>query len=260
MVTYLQKVNILGIQVTPISSNEVVSQVDQWVQNNQKNYICLCPNYSIMMSQKYPILRRSINQASITIADGRAVAWACKFNGYNNAKQVRGTDLMRLVCHMSEQKGLTHFFYGGTDELLEKLVRNLRQQYPKLQVAGTYAPPFRSLTQTEKKEMMEIINASQPDIVWIGLGAPKQELWMAEHFQDLQASVLIGVGAAFDFLAGMKTEAPRWMQKVALEWLFRLASEPRRLWKRNVYHPIFMAQVMWQRFSRSAGRGIIPSP
>ena len=260
MAKHLQKVDILGIQVTPISSNEVISQVDQWIQDKQKHYICLCPNYSIMMSQRHPAFRQALNQATITTADGRSVVWACKLHGYFNAKQVRGTDLTRLVCSMSAQKGLSNFFLGGTEELLEKLVRNLHQQYPQLQVAGTYAPPFRPLTQTEKKELVEVINISQPDIVWIGLGAPKQELWMAEHFQDLQASVLIGVGAAFDFLSGVKMEAPRWMQKVALEWLFRLASEPRRLWKRNVYHPIFMTQVMLQRFSRGAERDIIPSP
>ncbi|MDH3601113.1 MAG: WecB/TagA/CpsF family glycosyltransferase [Candidatus Tectomicrobia bacterium] len=260
MAKHLQKVDILGIQVTPISSTEVVSQVDQWIQAKQKHYICLCPNYSIMMSQKYPKFRQALNQATITTADGRAVAWACKFHGYGNAKQVRGTDLTRLVCGMSAQKGLSNFFYGGTEELLEKLVRNLHQQYPQLQVAGTYAPPFRPLTPTENKKMVAVINASQPDIVWIGLGAPKQELWMADHFQDLQAPVMIGIGAAFDFLSGVKMEAPRWVQKFALEWLFRLASEPRRLWKRNVCHPIFMAQVMLQRFSQSAGRDIIPSP
>lgn len=256
----LKSVDILGVQITPISIDDILTKVDQWVRHRQKHYICLCPNYSIMISQKHPEFRKALNRATITTADGRAVAWACKFHGYRNAQQVRGADLTRLVCRMAAQKGLSNFFYGGTDALLESLVHNLRQENPQLQVAGTYAPPFRPLTPREKREVVQLINASQPDIVWIGLGAPKQELWMAEHFQDLQASVLIGVGAAFDFLSGVKMEAPRWMQKVALEWLFRLASEPRRLWKRNVYHPIFMTQVMLQRFSRGAERDIIPSP
>jgi N-acetylglucosaminyldiphosphoundecaprenol N-acetyl-beta-D-mannosaminyltransferase len=260
MERYLRKVDILGVQVTPISSDEVISQVDKWIQDKQKHYICLCPNYSIMMSQNHPKFRQSLNQASITTADGRAVAWACKFHGYDHAKQVRGTDLMRLVCGMSAQKGFSNFFYGGTDALLAKLVRNLHQVYPRLRVAGTYAPPFRPLTATENKDVVEVINASQPDIVWIGLGAPKQELCMTDHIHDLHTSVMIGVGAAFDFIAGVKTEAPRWLQRAALEWLFRLATEPRRLWKRNMYHPIFMAQVILQRWNRGVQRQVIPNP
>ncbi|ETX03663.1 WecB/TagA/CpsF family glycosyltransferase [Candidatus Entotheonella palauensis] len=256
----LKSVDILGVRVTPISSGEVLAKVDQWVRHRQKHYICLCPNYSIMMSRKYPDFRQALNRATITTADGRAVTWACKFHGYRHAKQVRGADLTRLVCQMSAQNGFSNFYYGGTDALLESLVSNLRQQNPQLQVAGTYAPPFRPLTAREKRETVELINASQPDIVWIGLGAPKQELWMADHFHDLKAPVMIGVGAAFDFLAGAKVEAPKWMQKAALEWLFRLVSEPRRLWKRNVYHPIFMAQVVLQRLSRNTGRDVIPSP
>lgn len=247
----LKSVDILGIQVTPVSSDDILKKIDQWVRYRQQHYICLCPNYSIMLSQKYPEFRKALNQATITAADGRAVAWACQFLGYCNAKQVRGTDLTRVVCQMAAQRGFSNFFYGTTDIALEKMVSNLRQQYPQLQVAGTYAPPFRPLTTHERRETIGLINACQPDIVWIGLGAPKQELWMADHIQDLKAPVMIGVGAAFDFLSGVKTEAPRWMQKASLEWLFRLAKEPRRLWKRNVYHPIFIAQVMLQRLDRS---------
>lgn len=216
----LQPVDILGVKVTPVSSDTIIDKVDQWVQHRQKHYICLCPNYSIMMSQKQPEFRKALNQATITTADGKAVTWACKLHGYRNAKQVRGADLTRLVCRMSAQKGFSNFFYGGTAALLETLVGKLRHQYPQLQVSGTYAPPFRPLTAQERKDVVQLINASQPDILWIGLGAPKQELWMADHFKDLQAPVMIGVGAAFDFLAGIKAEAPRWVQKAALEWLF----------------------------------------
>jgi N-acetylglucosaminyldiphosphoundecaprenol N-acetyl-beta-D-mannosaminyltransferase len=142
--------------------------------------------------------------------------------------------------------------------VLEQMVGKLRQQYPQLQVAGMHAPPFRALTAHERRDIVGLINASQPDIVWIGLGAPKQELWMAEHIQDLKAPVMVGVGAAFDFLAGVKAEAPRWMQQASLEWLFRLAKEPRRLWKRNVYHPVFMVQVILQRLHQSTGKHTVP--
>ncbi len=260
MESSLQSVDVLGVQVNPVSSNTIIDKVDQWVQNQQKHYICLCPNYSIMMSQKHPEFRKALNQATITTADGKAVTWACKLHGYRHAQQVRGADLTRLVCRMSAQKGFSNFFYGGTEVLLETLVQNLRQQYPQLQVTGTYAPPFRPLTAQESQDVVQLINASCPDIVWIGLGAPKQELWMADHFKALHAPVMIGVGAAFDFLAGIKAEAPRWVQKAALEWLFRFATEPRRLWKRNLYHPIFMAQVILQRWRRRLRQEVIPSP
>jgi N-acetylglucosaminyldiphosphoundecaprenol N-acetyl-beta-D-mannosaminyltransferase len=246
----LRSVDILGIQVTPVSSDDILKKVNQWVGDRQKHYICLCPSYSIIMSRKHPEFRQALNQASIVTADGKAVALACKFHGYRHAQHVRGADLIRLVCQMSSQRGFSNFFYGATEAVLEKLVDKLQQQYPKLQVAGAYAPPFRALTPQEQREMIERINASYADIVWIGLGAPKQELWMAQHTQDLQASVIIGVGAAFDFASGAKAEAPRWMQKAALEWVFRLAQEPRRMWRRCVHYPAFMAQVIIQRLHR----------
>jgi N-acetylglucosaminyldiphosphoundecaprenol N-acetyl-beta-D-mannosaminyltransferase len=254
----LKSVDILGIRVTPISSEDILTRVDQWVRYRQQHYICLCPNYSIMLSRKHPEFRQALNQATITTADGRAVAWACKLHGYRHAKQVRGADLTRLVCQMSAKSGFSNFFYGATEAVLEQMVGKLRQQYPQLQVAGMHAPPFRALTAHERRDIVGLINASQPDIVWIGLGAPKQELWMAEHIQDVKAPVMVGVGAAFDFLAGVKAEAPRWMQNASLEWLFRLAKEPRRLWKRNVYHPVFMVQVILQRLHQSTGKHTVP--
>ena len=253
-------INILGIDITPIRIETILKQVKKWVRYQQHHSICLCPNYSISLSRKHPAFRQALNQATIVVADGKAVVWACKILGYRHAQQVRGADLTRLVCQMSAQHGFSNFFYGATQPVLKTLVSKLQQQYPNLKIAGTYAPPFRPLTAREHREVSKIINASRPDIVWVGLGAPKQELWMAQHAQDLHAPVLIGVGAAFDFVSGAKAEAPRWAQKMALEWLFRLMQEPRRLWKRNVYHPIFMAQVMLQRFRRTTRRNMTPGP
>ena len=258
MQTKSTSVDILGVSITPIYAETILTQIEKWVEQRQKHTICLCPDYSIHMSRQDPEFRQALNRATIIAADGKAVVWACKLHGYRHAQHVRGSDLTRLVCQMSAQHGFSNFFYGATPTVLEALVNKLRQQHPSLQVAGAYAPPFRALTAQEQREIIEFINASQPDIVWVGLGAPKQELWMAKHAQDLHAPVLIGVGAAFDFVSGAKAEAPKWVQKAALEWLFRLMQEPRRLWKRNVYHPIFMAQVILQRFRLGARRNMAP--
>jgi len=139
---------------------------------------------------------------------------------------------MLALCQRSLQGGYRHFLYGGAPGVPELLARRLQERYPGLRIVGTYSPPFRPLTPEEDAEVVERINRARPDIVWVGLGTPKQELWMAEHVAKLQNPVMIGVGAAFDFHAGIKRQAPRWMQKHGLEWLFRLSQEPQRLWKR----------------------------
>jgi N-acetylglucosaminyldiphosphoundecaprenol N-acetyl-beta-D-mannosaminyltransferase len=174
--------------------------------------------------------------------------------GFRHVERVYGPDLMLAVCEHSAKRGYRHFFYGGAPGVTEKLAVQLRSRFPGLQVAGTYSPPFRPLTPEEDREVVERINSSQPDIVWVGIGAPKQERWMAEHVGRLCAPVLIGVGAAFDFHGGLKKQAPRWMQKSGLEWSFRLMSEPRRLWRRYlVNNPFFLWLIFLQALGRKSG-------
>jgi N-acetylglucosaminyldiphosphoundecaprenol N-acetyl-beta-D-mannosaminyltransferase len=173
--------------------------------------------------------------------------WLSRLRGFRDVERVYGPDLLLACCDHSRVIGYRHFFYGGGPGVPELLSERLRARFPGLSVAGGFSPPFRELTPDEDAECVHRINAAHPDIVWVGLGTPKQERWMAEHRATLDAAVLIGVGAAFDFHAGLKRQAPRWMQRSGLEWLFRLLAEPRRLWRRYLRNnPLFVWHVLLQ--------------
>jgi len=182
-----------------------------------------------MECQRDPELRRIYNASGMTTPDGMPLVWLSRLHGYHHVDRVYGPDLMLALCERSVKRGYRHFFYGGAEGVPEHLAARLQSRFPGLIVAGTYSPPFRPLRPEEDEQIVQLINETSPDIVWVGLGSPKQERWMAEHIDRLTAPVLIGVGAAFDFHTGRKPQAPRWMQRSGLEWLFRLLTEPRRL-------------------------------
>jgi N-acetylglucosaminyldiphosphoundecaprenol N-acetyl-beta-D-mannosaminyltransferase len=184
--------------------------------------------------------------ANLATPDGMPVVWALRLLG-QRAERVYGPDLMQAVCQRSLAEGWRHYFYGGAEGVPEMLAVALHKKFPGIQVVGTESPPFRSLTVTEEAAMLQRLNDSGADLVWVGLGSPKQDLWLAEHRAVLTAPVLIAVGAAFDFYAGRVRQAPRWMQRSGLEWLFRLGSEPGRLWRRYlIYNPKFAFKVALQ--------------
>ncbi|MGB9598175.1 MAG: WecB/TagA/CpsF family glycosyltransferase, partial [Candidatus Poribacteria bacterium] len=187
-----------------------------------------------------------VNSADIATPDGMSIVLASKMLGHREVKQVTGTDLMLAFSELSSEKGYTHFYYGGTAGVPEILAEKMIERFPKLKIVGTYSPPFRTLTEVEDKAVIEMINSTKPDVVWIGLGMPKQELWIGDHFGLIDAPIMIGVGAAFDFISGRKKRAPKWMQRVGLEWLYRLLQEPKRLWRRNLYHPVFFFNLFLQ--------------
>jgi N-acetylglucosaminyldiphosphoundecaprenol N-acetyl-beta-D-mannosaminyltransferase len=179
--------------------------------------------------------------------DGMPLVYLSRLAGFKDCGRVYGPDLMAEVCAQSVHLGHRHFFYGTTPKTLSALEDRLCQRYPGLIVAGSFSPPFRALTPAESFEIAALINEKKPDIVWVGLSTPKQEVWMAEHRALLDAPVLVGVGAAFDFHAGTVRQAPRWVQPLCLEWLFRLVTEPRRLWKRYlINNPAFLAGLLLQ--------------
>ncbi|OGW85222.1 MAG: glycosyl transferase [Omnitrophica bacterium RIFCSPHIGHO2_02_FULL_46_11] len=242
-----QKVNILGVGVSAINMKTTLDIVDKWIKAKTPHYVCITNVHVVMESQRDEQLRRILNTAGLVTPDGMPLVWVSHFNGLKNTRRVYGPDLMLALCEHSQTKGYKHFFYGGADGVPTKLEDNLKRRFPSLIVAGVYSPPFRPLTEHEDRQIIEMINQSKADIVWVGIGAPKQERWMAEHVGQLKASVLIGVGAAFDFHAGLKKQAPRWIQKSGLEWLFRLASEPRRLWRRYlINNPLFVWLILLQ--------------
>jgi N-acetylglucosaminyldiphosphoundecaprenol N-acetyl-beta-D-mannosaminyltransferase len=153
---------------------------------------------------------------------------------------------MNAVCARSMEKGWRHFLYGGNPGVAESLKARLESKYEGIQIVGTYEPPFRPLTEQEDREVIRCINAARPDILWVGIGTPKQEIWMSEHLGNIDVNVMVGVGAAFDFLSGLKAQAPHWVQRLGMEWLFRLSTEPKRLWPRYSQYPFFGLLVLAQ--------------
>lgn len=243
----IQKVNILGVKVSAINMNTALDTIRRWIDGGQQHYICVTPVHALMDFRRDPELLRIVNQSGLTTPDGMPLVWVLKLMGSQHVERVYGPDLMLEVCRMSQGTGYRHYFYGGAEGVPEKLSQNLSEKFPDLDIAGTYSPPFRPLSADEDTSIVEKINKADPDIIWVGLGAPKQELWMAEHMDRLNASVLIGVGAAFDFHAGLKKQAPAWMQRCGLEWFFRLITEPKRLWKRYaVNNPLFLLLLLAQ--------------
>lgn len=249
------RVNILGVGISAVNMPAAVDTIRGWITSGSRHYVCVTPVHSIMDCQRDDELRRIVNRSGMVTPDGMPVVWLCRLKGFRQVRRVYGPDLMQEMCRVSEDVGYRHYFLGGAEGVPDKLVATLTERFPRLRVAGWYSPPFREMSETEVDEMIERINVSRADILWVGLGSPKQERWMAQHIDALDVPVIVGVGAAFDFHAGIKKQAPRWMQRSGLEWLFRLASEPRRLWKRYLKaNPAFIVLITlqllgWKRYA-----------
>jgi N-acetylglucosaminyldiphosphoundecaprenol N-acetyl-beta-D-mannosaminyltransferase len=230
------RIEILGVRVSSINLDDAVARINDWIDGRRRNYVYVCITgvHGIMESLRDRRLRNIHYEAGMVTPDGMPLVWIARLLGKKRTERVYGPDLMRRMTAISAQRGYRQFYYGGAEGVAEKLRQTLTKAHLHLHVAGTLSPPFRSLTPDEDQRVIDTINAARPDIVWVGLSTPKQEFWMADHLGRIQAPVMIGVGAAFDFLAGTKRQAPRWMQRSGLEWLFRLCSEPRRLWRRYV--------------------------
>jgi N-acetylglucosaminyldiphosphoundecaprenol N-acetyl-beta-D-mannosaminyltransferase len=245
--TTVSRVNILGVGISPINMSQTLDLMSAWLSEGARNYVVLCTVYTIMMCQQSAVYRSIVNSASLVTPDGMPLVFLSRWMGYRDVDRVYGPDLMLAFSALSASKGFTQFYYGGAEGVAERLGEVMSHRFPGLRVVGTYSPPFQELTVAEDAGTIERINAVNPDVVWVGLGAPKQDMWIARHRAKLNAPILVGVGAAFDFLTGRIPQAPRWMQRSALEWLFRLWTEPRRLWMRYLfYNPLFVLNVILQ--------------
>jgi N-acetylglucosaminyldiphosphoundecaprenol N-acetyl-beta-D-mannosaminyltransferase len=209
-----------------------LAQIERWIASGERRYVCVTGVHGVMESQDDPTLRDIHNAAGMVTPDGMPLVWLSRLWGHPEVERVYGPDLMVACCAASATSGHRHFFYGGGPGVPEKLAARLTARFPALIVAGTWSPPFHELTDSEAEEVVQRIAAARPDILWVGLSTPKQERWMARFVGRVPVPVMIGVGAAFDMHAGLKRQAPRWMQRAGLEWVFRLAVEPRRLWRR----------------------------
>jgi N-acetylglucosaminyldiphosphoundecaprenol N-acetyl-beta-D-mannosaminyltransferase len=220
------------VGISAIRMDDALQAVSGWIRNRQAAYVCVCPVSTVMAAHDDAQIRQLINQAGLATPDGMPLVWICKLLGQRQTRRVYGPDLMLAVCELSGKTGYTHYLFGGNPGVPELLRDRLVARFPGLAVVGVHSPPFGEPTADEDEQMMQMINAANPDIVWVGLSSPKQDRWMAQHRARLGAPVLIGVGAAFDFFSGRVRQAPYWMQRSGLEWLFRLSQEPQRLWRR----------------------------
>ena len=238
--------NILGVHINTINLSQAVPQMDTWIRDHEPNYVCVTPAHGVMDCYNNLDLRMIFNHSGMTTPDGMAIVWLLKIFGHRHVGRVYGPDLLLQTCEYGLQNGWRHFFYGGNAGVAQRLADQLKERFPGINIAGYYYPPFRPLTDQEEQEVVETIRAAQPDIVWVGLSTPKQEVWMSQLVNHLDVPVLVGIGAAFDYISGEKAQAPRWMQKSGLEWLFRLISEPKRLWPRYRQYPKFVMLALGQ--------------
>ena len=260
----LEQRQILGMRVDATSYGEAVDRILHWGRSGepQSRYVCVANVHMVMSSYDDHRFRTIVNNADLVTPDGMPLVWALRLMGVSDATRVCGPDLVPAICKEAARRGISVGFYGGSSEVLERMIATLRRRWPSLLIKYGWSPPFRPLTPAEESLVVEQITGSGVEILFVGLGCPKQERWMADHRETLRV-VMVGVGAAFDFLAGTKRQAPRFVQRAGLEWCFRLATEPRRLWHRYLYHnPRFVAllarQVFLQRRRRQVRGGGVP--
>ena len=240
--------SVLGVGVSAINLPMAVETIERWIERRQRQYVCVTGVHGVIESQRDEELKGIHNRAGMVTPDGMPLVWLNRIRGNGHVGRVYGPDLMLAVCRRAVWRGYRMFLYGGGDGVGALLEQRLRERFPGLQVVGRCCPPFRALSAAEESQIVDQINASGADIVWVGLSTPKQERWMARNRDRLSAAVLIGVGAAFDFHAGLKRQAPRWMQRSGMEWLFRLICEPRRLAGRYLRNnPLFVAYLVMER-------------
>jgi N-acetylglucosaminyldiphosphoundecaprenol N-acetyl-beta-D-mannosaminyltransferase len=247
--------SVLGIPLALTSYDETMDWMDERVTARDRVFLCAAAVHLVMVAREDPEVRDAVLRHDLVLPDGVPLVWAQRALGHREASRVYGPDLMARYIERSVAGGVRHYLYGGRSQgALVELALSLRRRYPGVRIVGGYSPPhvsegsptrptpFRPLTEAEERWVVDDINRSQADVVWVGIGQPKQEMWMAQMRDRLEAPVLVGVGAAFDFHAGLVPQAPPWMQDYGLEWVYRLAQEPRRLWPRYArYNPRFVA-------------------
>lgn len=230
-----QESKVLGLRIDAITVEQASKRMVMWARQGQARYSCLVNVHMTMEAHDSPSFKEVVNAADLALADGLPLVWALRLMGNRNAQQARGTELLRTICALAERQGIRIGFLGGKPAVLFDMQTQLMKDYPKLNIVLAHSPPFRELSDTERRDMYDMVIASRTQLLFVGLGCPKQERWMREAINHLPMP-MAGVGAAFDFIAGARREAPRLMRITGLEWLFRFGAEPRRLWRRYVVH------------------------
>ena len=239
---------ILGVNVAAVQISDVIQQMGEWIEERSfGHYIAVTNTHVVTESWFNPEYRKVLNTADFVVPDGMPLVWLGRLCGYSLKRRVYGPELMETFFKEKGRKR-RHFIYGGKPGIPERLMENLLKSYPGIHFVGSYSPPFRQLTEDEDRVIVEMINDLEADVIWVGLGAPKQEKWMHDHRNVLRSPLMVGVGAAFDFLAGEKSQAPSLFREHGFEWLWRLMSEPKRLWRRYLlYGPLFIGLVTLEK-------------
>jgi N-acetylglucosaminyldiphosphoundecaprenol N-acetyl-beta-D-mannosaminyltransferase len=250
------KREILGIPLAMTDYAGAMDVMEGMIARRERGYVCAVAVHAVTVSQADPEMREAVVGSTLTVPDGMPLVWAANLLGERLDNRVYGPELMRRFNERCAQRGHRVWLYGGRDEgSLVQLTLNLRREHPGINIVGGYAPPFRELTSDEEDDVVQRINAAEPDVVWVGIGVPKQEKWMARMRPRLDAPVICAVGAAFDFHGGRISQAPEWMQRRGLEWTYRIAQEPRRLLPRYLYYnPLFLLAFARQYLSERALR------
>jgi N-acetylglucosaminyldiphosphoundecaprenol N-acetyl-beta-D-mannosaminyltransferase len=236
---------VLGVRVHAVQTQDVVDRMEKWIQDRERCHtVAATSMHGIVEAQHDPSFKEILNSTDRVVPDGMPLIWLARRRGHRLSRRVYGPDLMLDFCESTARRGYRHFFYGGEPGVPERLAESLKRRFPSLEVCGAFSPPFRPLDPQEAQETVAMISRAAPDVLWVGLGTPKQERWMHEHRDKLQVPMLVSVGAAFDLLSGRRNQAPQWMREHGFEWLFRLIQEPRRLWRRYlICGPQFIAHL-----------------
>jgi N-acetylglucosaminyldiphosphoundecaprenol N-acetyl-beta-D-mannosaminyltransferase len=244
----IERTSVLGVGVSAVNVRSAVDTAMAWIDRRERHYVTLTGVHGVIEARDDPSFKRTLNGAGLTLPDGMPLVWMSWLAGRSEVTRVYGPDFTLALSQAMALAGKSAFYYGGVPGVAEQLAATLAARFPGLVTAGTYCPPFRPLTAAEEADVTARINGSGADVVWVGLSTPKQERWMSRMRDRLDAPVLIGVGAAFDFLSGRVRQAPRWMQRSGLEWLYRLSQEPGRLWRRYLRNnPRFVYLVTCER-------------
>ena len=227
--------HVLGVKVDAVQILDTVAQMEAWIaRRDSGNFICVTGMHGVSEALHDPLFKQILNSASLVVPDGYPLLALGRRKGFRLKRRVCGTELMAAFFQQTETKGYRHFLYGGAPSVADELGRRFRKRFSGVQIVGTYCPPYRPLTEDEEQEVIVQVREARVDVLWVGLSTPKQERWMARFRSQLDVPVMVGVGAAFDFHTGRARRAPAWMGEHGLEWLFRLALEPRRLWRRYI--------------------------
>lgn len=250
--TVCRKVNIAGTGISDVSLKETMELFSTWIRQGEKKRICVTPVNCVVWAYRSPQLQQIYNDADLTLCDGVPLLWAARFTGARLKGRVTGLDLLPAFSELAARNGFRMFLLGAKPGVGDYLAAELRQRYPGIQICGTYAPPMMAtFTREENEKMIRLVNDAAPDVVWVSFTAPKQDFWIYEHFNRLEAKIIIGVGGSFEVTAGLIDRAPIWMRKAGTEWLYRLIKEPKRLWRRYLLEAPQIIPMLWkQRMGR----------